>query len=73
MSSYHYYSEFAARAERARQYAYAAMLWSKAACLADNYRNAEWAAWRKDFCVARSIFHHEIVWEGVTVSPDNIG
>lgn len=69
VSGYHYYSKFAARAERARQYTYAAMLWSKAACLADNCKNAEWAAWRKDFCVARSVFHQEIVREDMTAHP----
>ncbi|WP_368859635.1 ANR family transcriptional regulator [Escherichia marmotae] len=48
---FHYYSKFTARAERARQYAYAAMLWSKTTCLADNCKNAEWAHGEKTFAL----------------------
>ncbi|MFV8760556.1 ANR family transcriptional regulator [Yersinia enterocolitica] len=52
---YYDYSRLAAKAERAKEYDYAASLWSDAAMLASNAQNIEWAMYRKLFCIKRSL------------------
>lgn len=45
----------AVKAEKAKEYDYAASLWSDAAMLASNAQNIEWAMYRKLFCIKRSL------------------
>ncbi|WP_211455472.1 ANR family transcriptional regulator [Escherichia coli] len=52
-TSFSYYSQLAAKAEIAREYEVAMPLWRKAAFLAKNNRNIEWAVRRKRFCSKR--------------------
>lgn len=52
---YHDYSRLAVKAEKAKEYDYAASLWSDAAMLASNAQNIEWAMYRKLFCIKRSL------------------
>ena len=52
---YYNYSQLAVKAEKAKEYEYAASLWSDAAMLASNAQNIEWAMYRKLFCIKRSL------------------
>ncbi|ENF3520431.1 ANR family transcriptional regulator [Yersinia enterocolitica] len=52
---YYDYSRLAVKAEKAKEYEYAASLWSDAAMLASNVQNIEWAMYRKLFCIKRSL------------------